>query len=192
MSNIIDNLHRKPLSESLQQLLVLATESGDVELIKWAKLELTGYQSPLMEDGDLVPEYRTVNGYHADDFHRKLIIDEVDLQFVNSTCLRASVVELEAYQEKGLILKDPLLCNAIYENLKVNVTSFHVSSSQVQKLLTVIKCEFISKVSSLNVKMNEAISETKSVEDIIDFKPNFYGIGFNLNAIKRRWFSREN
>ena len=111
MSNIVDHQHQKPLSESLQQLLISATEADDEELIKWAKLELTGYQSPLMAEGDFVPEYRAVNGYHTDDCHRKLIIEEVDLQFVNSTHLRASVVELEAYQERGLILKDPQICN---------------------------------------------------------------------------------
>ncbi|WP_158972634.1 hypothetical protein [Paraglaciecola sp. L3A3] len=192
MSNILDHLNQKPLSELLQKLLIAATEAQDNQLIKWAKLELTGYQSPLMEEGDLVPEYRTVNGYHTDDFHHKLMIEEVDLQFINSTNLRASVIELEAYQEKGLILKDPQLCNTIFEYLNVKVTSFHVSSSQVQKLLAAIKCELISKVNTLNVKTSEIIPETTNVEDIIDFKPNFYGIGLNLNAMKKRWFPRKN
>ena len=183
--SIIDNLNNRPLSESLQKLLVLATQTEDSDLVKWVKFELTGYQGSAMTNEDVVPEYREVKGYHADDYHRKFVIDRDDMQFINCTRLRAGVVELEVYQDNGLILKDPSLCKLIQENLNVKVTSFHISASQVQNVLANVKCELIDRLSKLR-EPEKAVANNE--EDIIEIKPNFYGIGLNLNALKRKWF----
>lgn len=187
--SIIDNLNSRPLSESLQKLLVLATQAEDSELVKWVKFELTGYQGAAMTNDDVVPEYREVKGYHADDYHRKFVIERDDMQFINCTRLRAGVVELEVYQENGLILKDPSLCKLIQDNLNVKVTSFHISASQVQNVLANVKCALIERLSKFQDKGKAVVNNE---EDIIEIKPNFYGIGLNLNALKRKWFPSKN
>ncbi|WP_180926095.1 hypothetical protein, partial [Vibrio parahaemolyticus] len=103
--------------------------------------------------------------------------------------MRAGVVELEVYQENGLIMKEPDLCKIIQDNLGVKVTSFHVSASQVKNVLANIKCELISRLSLLEEQRTTVVSAS---EDIVEFKPNFYGIGLNLNALKRKWFPKRN
>ena len=187
--SIIDNLNHRPLSESLQNFLVLATKSQDQNLIKWVKFELTGYYGTELTNDDVVPKYRDVSGYHADEFHRKLVLDREDMQFINTVPMRAGVVELEVYQENGLIMKEPDLCKIIQDNLGVKVTSFHVSASQVKNVLANIKCELISRLSLLEEQRTTIVSAS---EDILEFKPNFYGIGLNLNALKRKWFPKRN
>ncbi|HIF9256003.1 TPA: hypothetical protein ACX6Q6_003013 [Photobacterium damselae] len=188
-NSIIDNLNIQPLSESLQNFLALATKTEDQELIKWAKCELTGYNNNEMTDEDIVPQYREVSGYHTNDLRQKLVLPREDMQFINTTRIRNSVVELENYQEHGLIMKDSNMCKIIHDSLDVHVTSFHVSASQVKQVLANVKCELISRLSRLKEHQN---TMSLSNEDIIEFKPNFYGIGFNLNALKRKWFSKRN
>tara|TARA_R110001583_G_scaffold194824_1_gene367225 strand:- start:1366 stop:1941 length:576 start_codon:yes stop_codon:yes gene_type:complete len=185
---IIKDLHSRPLSESLQKLLLLATHINDNELVKWVKFELTGYYGSDMSEDDVVPEYREVSGYHTDDYGRKFIIEDEQLQFINTTRLRAGIAELEVYTENGIIQKDQSTCNLIFENLNVRVTSFHVSGSQIQNLLTSVKCELIERVSKLDPQKETKTITPDTNEDIIELKPNFFGLGLNLNALKRKWF----
>lgn len=185
---IIDSLHSKSLSETLQKLLLLATQAEDMELVKWVRFELTGYQGSNVKNNDIVPEYRDVVGYHTDDLNRKFVIEQDDLKFVNSTRLRAGVVELEVYKEHGLILKSPQLCNLIYQHLEVKVTSFHVSGPQIQNVLANIKSELANKLTTFEPgKITKASNEHVS-EGIIELKPNVFGLGVNLNALQRKWF----
>lgn len=128
-----------------------------------------------------------MTGYHADEFHRKLVLKREDMQFINTVPIRAGAVELEAYQENGLIMKEPDMCKIIQDNLGVKVTSFHVSASQVKNVLAIIKCELISRLSLLEEQRTTVVSAS---EDILEFKPNFCGIGLNLNALKRKWFPK--
>lgn len=186
---ILDNLNIRPLSESLQNFLVLATKAEDQDLIKWVKFELTGYNSSEITHDNVVPQYREVSGYHADDLHQRLVLPREDMQFINIIRIRSGVVELEVYQEDGLIMKDSDMCKIIQDNLNVHVTSFHVSASQVKQVLANVKCELISRLSKLEDHQN---TTSLTNEDILEFKPNFYGIGFNLNALKRKWFSKRN
>ena len=142
---LIKKLDSEPLSKVLPIALRVAQEINKTDFEKWIKLELNGYfnTNPAMSDGVEVPEYRTITGQHYDDLGRRLEVGQSNLNFVNTTRIRYSTVELENMIEKGgeFSVRDPFMCEMIKDNLKVEVTQFSFPSAQIVSILTAIKTE---------------------------------------------------
>ena len=125
---LIKKLDSEPLSKVLPIVLRIAQAINNADLEKWLKLELNGYfnTNPVMSHDVEVPEYRTITGEHYDDIGRRLEVGQSSLNFVNTTRIRYSTVELENMLEKGgnFSIRDPFMCEMIKDMLKVEVTQF--------------------------------------------------------------------
>lgn len=182
-----------PLSKSLPKVLCVAQDLKDPELEKWIRLELHGYwntNSALTEEV-VVPEYRTVAGYYTDDYGRQLVISDPKLGFINEMRLRFGVVEME-----GMIgAKGPLAFRAanfaeiIRENFEIEVTTFNFSPATVPAVLEAIRTQLSDCVISRKEKLEGGNFETQKSksEDIVQLKPNIYGIGVDLKALWRKF-----
>ncbi len=186
-------ISNEPLSKSLPVVLRLVITIDEPEILKWVKLELNGYFNTNHEltEEVIVPEYRTVAGQHSDDFGRPLVIKDADLAFVNTTRLRFGVADLEKFAEDNSTYsyRDPNMTEIIQNNMGVEVTTYTFHTGQAAGVLGGIKTELIEKLVPLKDKI-EGLSEKGIVspsEDIIELKPNFFGIGLNLNALGRKW-----
>jgi len=194
VEELISKLDSEPLSKVLAVRFAQAINNADFE--KWLKLELNGYfnTNPVMSDGVEVPEYRTITGEHYDDIGRRLELGQSNLNFVNTTRIRYSTVELENMLEKGgtFSIRDPFMCEMIKDMLKIDVTQFSFHSGQIASILTAIKTKLSDRLMALrnNIeKSSVSMNDSNNKEDIIDLKPNFFGLGINLNALARRWQS---
>lgn len=190
---LIDEITHEPLSKSLPVVLRIAITINDEALAKWVKLELNGYfntNSELTEEVE-VPEYRTVSGYHADEFDRKLMITDPDLSFVNTTRLRFGVSELEMYSKKNTTYsyRDQNMCEIINRNMNVEISKFVFHTGQIAGILSAVQTELIERLLPFKEQIKELSSgaHISQTEDIVDLKPNFFGIGLNLNALARKW-----
>lgn len=190
---LMEIVANEPLSKSLPVVMRLAITINEPELIKWVKLELNGYfnTNPELTEEVVVPEYRTVAGQHSGDFARPLIIDDADLAFVNTTRLRFGVADLEKFSEESTqySYRDPNMSEIIKRNMGVEVTTYTFHTGQAAGVLSGIQTALIEKLVPLKDKI-EGSSEKGVItpaEDIIELKPNFFGIGVNLNALARKW-----
>ena len=78
----------------------------------------------------------------------------------------------------------------IKRNMGVEVTVYRFHTSQLAGVLTGIITELSDRLMAIKSQIEGAeradvVSTPK--EDVIELKPNFYGIGLNLNALGRRW-----
>ena len=69
----------------------------------------------------------------------------------------------------------------------VSIYTFH--TGQVAGVLSGIQTELIEKLAPLKAKIESSSDKgiTTPAEDVIELKPNFFGIGLNLNALARKW-----
>jgi hypothetical protein len=184
----------QPLSKALQHAARFAAEAGALEFERWLRIELGGYygSNSAMSPDVVVPEYRTVSGVHFDIFGRRLIVP-TDLSFVNETRLRNGVEELEslASGRETIAVHDPTMCELIQQHLKVEVYSFHFSAAHLMGVLAAIRNEFESKFQRVAPVKSDVSStaEPKSL-DILELRPNLYGIGIDLRALWRKWTAR--
>jgi len=173
--------------------LRLAQQLENEEFEKWIRLELHGYfnSNPVITEDVVVPKYRTVAGQHSDDFGRPIVITNSELSFVNETRLRFSVAELEQMVSKSeqISTRDPVMTEIIKENLNVVVTIFTFSTKQIPGILSSIKTRLSDYLIEIKPKIESFESEIQIMpnEDVLELKPNIYGIGINLNALKRKW-----
>jgi hypothetical protein len=190
---ILEAVDKLPLSKSLQKIIRIAQEIKDQDLEIWARLELHGYcnSNPVLSDEIVVPEYRTVAGYYTDDYGRRLEITEKEMGFLNEMRLRFGVVELE-----GLIgAKGPLAFPAmnfakiIRENLDVEVTTFNFNPATIPAVLEAIRTHLFDLLISRKHKfMDRKVSSMAfESEEIIQLKPNFYGVGIDLKALWKKF-----
>ncbi|MCG7946621.1 MAG: hypothetical protein N0C84_09815 [Candidatus Thiodiazotropha taylori] len=190
---LIEIVPNEPLSKSLPVVLRLAITVDDHDLIKWVKLELNGYfnTNPELTEEVIVPEYRTVAGQHSDDFGRPLVINDADLTFVNTTRLRFGVADLEKFVEENseYSYRDPNMTEIIKKNMGVEVTTYTFHTGQAAGILAGIKTELIERLMPLKDKVEGSNEKgiISPTEDVIELKPNFFGIGLNLNALGRKW-----
>jgi uncharacterized protein (TIGR02391 family) len=144
------NAPTAPLSELLQSLVILAAELNNEEIEKWAKLELGGYlpDNPKMNKDVVVPEYRSVVGLWHDLYGCPLVIDDPELQFVNSYRLRNGVAELEKLSQVNSLhmLRDPGFAKIFRKDLKVKVDRFIFGSQEVAGVLSNIRTRFIDQL----------------------------------------------
>lgn len=193
---LINKLDSEPLTKVIPIALRVAQTTNNSDFEKWLKLELNGYfnTNPAMTDEIEVPEYRTITGQHYDDMGRRLEVGQSNLNFVNTTRLRYSTVELENMIEKGgnFSIRDPFMCEMIKDNLGAEVTQFSFHSAQIASILTAIKTELSDRLMALRNEIGSSsvsINDSDIREDIIELKPNFFGLGINLNALARKWKS---
>ena len=190
---LIELIDKVSLSKSLSKILRVSQEINDNELEKWIRLELHGYwnTNPALTEDVVVSKYRTVTGYYTDDFGRILSITNSDLQFVNEIRLRFGVVELEGYLgAKGPLVFQPLdNIKLVNENLKVNVSYYNIYPNQINSILEQIKTELSDRIVARKNKFDVRThgSNNDIQEDVIELKPNVYGLGINLKALARKF-----
>jgi hypothetical protein len=193
---LLTTIEQQPLSRSLVTVLRTAGEIGDDGFAAWVKLELMGYLSgnAAMTKDVIVPEYRAVSGLWYDDFGRPLVIDDPTLDFVNEIRLRYGAAELEgaASATDVLSMRENKLAEIIQQNLGATVTVFRFQSASVRQVLTNIKLHLIDHVTGRRDKINclaAADSIAQAPEpDILQIRPNLYGIGLDLRALWRKMF----
>jgi hypothetical protein len=191
---LIKTIEGHPLSKSLPKILRVTQDLKDSELEKWIRLELHGYwdTNPALTNEVVVPEYRTVAGYYTDDYGRQLVISDPKLGYINEMRLRFGVTELEGMiGAKGpLAFRAPIFAALIQEHLKVEVTTFYFSTTAVSPVLESIRTQFSDHIISRKEKFERGIFKTQKSEseDIIQLKPNIYGIGVDLKALWRKFY----
>lgn len=177
-----------PLSKSLPAALKLANVARDNEFASWLKLELLGYLhgTPELTDSVVVPEYRAVGGQWLDEFGRVLVINDSKLAFFNEERLRQGVTELEGIAEaSGPLLIQPIdAMEIIREALHVNVIYFRFSPHSVKQVLSNIRADLLERLAKYQTE-HKTLPETERVSgpEILELKPNFYGLGVNLKAL---------
>jgi hypothetical protein len=190
---LMKSIEELPLSQSLQKTLRVAQELKDNEFEKWIRLELHGYwntNSALTEEV-VVPEYRTVAGYYTDDYGRQLVISDPKAGFINETRLRFGVIEMEGMiGAKGpLAFRAPQFTEIIRDSLGVEVTTFNFSPKAAPPVLEAIRTELSGHLMSRKDKLqgHDIESQESRTEDVIQLKPNIYGIGVDLKALWRKF-----
>jgi AbiTii len=190
---LIKSIEELPLSKALQKTLRVAQELKDNEFEKWIRLELHDYwntNSALTEEV-VVPEYRTVAGYYTDDYGRQLVISDPKAGFINETRLRFGVIEMEGMiGAKGpLAFRAPQFTEIIRDALGVEVTTFNFSPKTVPTALETIRTELSDRLMSRKDKLqgHDFESQESKTEDVIQLKPNIYGIGIDLKALWRKF-----
>lgn len=169
----------------------MASASQATQFERWCRLELAGYlaSNPAMTDQIEVPEYRTVVGQHVDIAGRILKLP-TKLAFVGETWLRFGVEELEALAKtRGpVVIRDPYMSSVIQQHLNVDVASFQFSAVHIIGILSSIRTELSVQLHALGSTEVNRVSSGNAVErdEIIQLRPNFYGIGINLRALWRR------
>lgn len=192
--DLITKIESEPLSKVLPAVMRITYPINNTKLQQWLKLEMNGYftPNPALTGDVTVPEYRTVSGQHSDDFGRRLEFEEGESNFVNTTILRYGVSDLECMFEKGgsFSIRDPHMCEFIKSKFKIEVTQFSFDSTQIGAVLSYIKTELSGRLMELKDKLDGAALaniDNPVREDIIELKPNFFGVGVNLNALGRKW-----
>jgi hypothetical protein len=191
---LVAERHTAPLTALLQRALEVAERRGDQELERWLRLELEGYfnTNPALTESVIVPEYRTVSGFHTDHYGRQVIFSDPKLSFINQTRLRQGVAELEALElaDPPLSIQDPALIDLLQQHLHIEAVAFSFPPSQVTGILSSIRVRFSEALLKLDLEDSsdpERSLDTQPREDIFEFRPNVSGIGINLNALWRRW-----
>lgn len=191
--SVMKIIDEETLSKSLPKILRLSQSIGASDLEKWIRLELNGYfnTNPALTADVIVPEYRTVVGHHSDDYGRPLIIKNHDLAFVNTTRVRFGAADLERMLDENFkySYRDPLMSETIKNNMGVEVTVYSFHTSQLAGVIAGIKTELSDRLMEIRNQIEGTETDFVSTpkEDVIELKPNFYGIGLNLNALGRRW-----
>ena len=189
---ILESIETLPLSRSLSTAGRFANRLGFKDLDQWCRLELGGYfdSNPAMSEDVVVPEYRTVVGQHADIYGQVLVLPS-ELSYVNETRLRNGVEELEAIEgsRKIVAIHDPHTCELIREHLKVEIYSFRFSSVHLRGLISSIRLELVDKLQKVRTVDAPNKVSSPQTDEIIELRPNFYGIGINLKALWRRYNS---
>lgn len=179
------------LSKSLQKAMPIFHKSGAGDFERWLRLELGGYfaSNSAMDEDTIVPEYRTVVGQHADIFGR-VLVPPPDLSFINETRLRNGVEELEALvaSRDTVVIHDPHMCELIKQHLSIEVYSFRFSTVHLVGVLSAIRIALETKLRELNLPTVSLIQDSGvKNDDIVQLRPNVYGIGVDLRTIWRRW-----
>lgn len=180
----------------MAKTLRLAQSIGDEDLARWCQLELGGYWSsnPVIDENVIVPEYRAVVGEHYDIYGRKLYLEN-DLSFVNETRLRSGIDELEslACGRDIVVIHDSDMCELIEQKLKVQVYTFRFSVVHLRGVLASIKLELSNRLMAIQTVSESIVNQNNAEEEeILELKPNIYGIGINLKALWRRMTKGKN
>jgi hypothetical protein len=116
------------------------------------------------------------------------------LRFVNEIRLGSSVPELESLAgTAGEVAIDlPAQAELIRNNLGVEVTTFRFSSIAIPQVLANIKAHLLDHLGRARATLESSVdmaSGSARDDEILQLRPNFYGVGVNLKALWRRWVS---
>ncbi len=194
---VVKLTEEEPLSRSLPAALRLAASLPDPAWASWLRLEVMGYfnDNPSMQEGTVVPKYRSVPGEWHDEHGRPLVLTDPQLGFVNQIYLRYGVAELEsvAARAQGTVaMRLPDQAQLIREALKVEVSIFQFRPSSVAQVLTNIRLTALEHLWERKGVLATPAAEGKleKQDDIFFFKPAFWGVGFDAKALWRRTFRR--
>lgn len=150
---IRNNIHSLDLSRLFPHVIQMAKKTKNVELEKWARLELQGYYSENgMLENDIVPSYRTVPGQHENEHGHPFVISDPKLGFINETRLRNGIKELEelSKESKMVFIREPFAIKTLREHLGVEVTRFSFSTRSVLNVLDGIRMKLLDKLDDLD------------------------------------------
>ena len=104
----------------------------------------------------------------------------------------SAVAGLEAPRSM-ITIHDPSRCGLIREHLGVEVYAFKFSRTNLTGILSSIRLELAERLTKLHPPPRKAKAGVTVVaaadvdrEDILDFRPNLFGLGVNGNAVWRR------
>jgi hypothetical protein len=102
--------------------------------------------------------------------------------------LRGGVEELEGLAESRntVVLHDAKLCELIQQHLGVEVYYFQFSATSLKGIFSAIRSEAIEKLNRLPQLPPLESALAKPGNEILQLRPNFYGIGFDLRAVWRK------
>jgi AbiTii len=101
--SILNSIHQRDLSDTLLTVIGFAKKTKNIELERWAKLELHGWtEENGMFTTEFIPEYRSVPILHYDQYGRHLTITQKDLNFINETRIRSGIREIEGEMSIGI------------------------------------------------------------------------------------------
>ena len=192
---LLDKAENRPLSAVLPKVIIFAESNGLTDLATWARLELLGYgaANPSMAASVIVPEYRGIGGHWEDEYRRPLIVQEGKVAaIVNEVRLRQPIGELEALIEgRGTIgLRIPELAATLQRELQVQVSTFCFSPATVRQLVANVRAQLHSRLAEVAPQVPHVLPRERGVaDDIVELKPNFFGLGVNLRAAWR-WARR--
>lgn len=194
---VVKLTEEEPLSRGLPAALRLAISLPDQTWAEWLRLEVMGYfnDNPAMNEGVVVPKYRSVPGEWHDEQGRALVLTDPQLGFLNQIPLRYGVAELETVAGKaqgsvGMRLPDQ--ARIIREVLKVEVSTFQFRPSSVAQVLANIRMTALDHLWQRKAALATPITEGKleKQEEIFLLKPAIWGVGLDLKALWRKTFSR--
>jgi len=191
-TQFLADINSSSLSDALSQVIQLSRTSSNRGLENWARLELLGYfnTNSAMTDETIVPEYRTVAGQWFDEYRRPLVLDNASLGFVNEIRLRHGVAELEGLQSarNTLTARFPEFSELIRRELGVDVSLFCFSPHAVGAVIASIKTELHERLSHTIHELfpSPALATIHMADEILELRPNFYGVGLNLRALWRK------
>ena len=82
------------------------------------------------------------------------------------------------------------MCDLVRQNLGVDVYAFRFSSVHVTGILAVIRTELDDRLRVSTRMSSPAETDsyaTQEEENVLELRPNLWGIGVNLRALWRRW-----
>lgn len=122
--------------------IILAKGISNQKFEKWLKLEISGYfnTNPLLENSDLVPEYRIIPGHYENSKGEKLFPE-----VLNAFPIREGVEDLENVISKNgwLSIISPICNPEISEMLSVNIHKFVFRSEYILTVLNEIRIKLI-------------------------------------------------
>jgi hypothetical protein len=170
IDDLITSATQNSLSKVLPSVLAFALKTKNTNLEKWVRLELGGYYSSnkALKDEDVVPEYRAIAGYYANQFGRRYLVNDPELQFINEDRLRNGVAELEKMSEANnpLNYSNPGTLEIIKRTFNVEVSQFVIQPSAIHGILSDIRAELISRLEGVNFDMRDDDWETNIKEPL--------------------------
>ncbi len=193
LRRLVEQAERRPLGSVLPRVIVFAESNGLADLATWAKLELLGYGpiNPSMTASVTVPEYRGIGGHWEDEYRRPLVVENASVAaIVNEVRLRQPIGELETLAEarSTIGLRIPELAATLHRELQVQVSMFCFSPASVRQVIANVRAQLHSRLAAVAPQIPRLIpvAAEGASEEIIELKPNFFGMGVNLRAAWRR------
>ena len=179
----------------LPRVIIFAESNGLTDLALWGRLELQGYSkaNPSMTASTIVPEYRGIAGHWEDEYRRPLVVQDAKVAaIVNEVRLRQPISELEALLEAdGTVgVRIPELAETLRLELQVEVSMFCFSPTSVRQLVANVRTQLQIRLAAIAPQIPNAPPSSDGVADeIVELKPNIFGMGVNLRAAWR-WVRR--
>jgi hypothetical protein len=137
-----------PLSEILPILIRLANEINNIDLKRWASLELAGYYNtnPEYTKEATIPEYRKVPGRYYNAFGQYLNITNTEQRDITQYIIPSGVPELERYsksQSDVLKVESPKTNDLIKKLYNFDAMYYIFTPASIEGILGAIRLKAI-------------------------------------------------